>query len=781
LQTPAQALVVVRDQFALKGLSDEALKQIRPVYQNAISRLLDQLKSLPEGSLERELWLRTQLSTLVAQSRAIQDRIMQVLPEAQLQAWDHGLKNAEDYLIAGGIQPGQPAATTTLSGVTAGGQSVSVTGNLPGFNIANATEKGFLSPSITRQQIVASLEAKGFETLLQGKPGAAGRNYSLSAVVERIDLVGDVSRQLREGFLLGESSEDIARRISYAFGHVGGRNGGKVWAMTQAVVRTSMAEASQAAHDAFYEANEDLLIPTKSGDKWWWDASNDTRLCQVCAPLDGVKFKERSSPPHAWPAHFSCRCKILPWTATQELLEEEEGPRNGSFLEATPVQYDKRGKRLPPPAGYTGDNAYKRPMKIDGQQQWVRRRDLGKGQTTAGDMLKAANEHSKKLVLGKHTEAFNKLTGPGGQYEKDPQGAVRKLLGEPLPPGSTAPRPVRGPKPKPPAPKPKAAPAGAKAYISENSFALPNTRFTGSDVGEMVDDIINQQPDGNMRKLVDFAKKDGQVLFISETEQGLAKRLGIYGVRDFNKQDVPWALSAEYKTQLQKALGPDVFRDESFHSERLPTLKRMEKEMKEKIARAKESGWDDTISRNTLKNIRKDIKQSNDYLADLPRRYSSHALGSIADGHTSSYTRRVVLTDDSNELLHGAFDRGRKVSAADLRKGISETLSARAGGDVSSRTFDVRRYGGRKESIAYTYTHETGHQVFFRAGSPPPPKLKGNTPTGYAELNTDELFAESWSAYIFDPAGLKQFDKGLYDWVESTLGKAMKNAGRPLN
>jgi hypothetical protein len=72
-------------------------------------------------------------------------------------------------------------------------------------------------------------------------------------------------------------------------------------------------------------------------------------------------------------------------------------------------------------------------------------------------MLKNANEHSKKLVLGKHTEAFNKLTGKGGQYEKDPQGAVRKLLGNGLPPGSTPSRPTRGPAPKPPAP-PKAAP-----------------------------------------------------------------------------------------------------------------------------------------------------------------------------------------------------------------------------------------------------------------------------------------------------------------------------------
>jgi hypothetical protein len=263
--------------------------------------------------------------------------------------------------------------------------------------------------------------------------------------------------QLRAGFLGGETNDEIARRVSNFFGQVGGRNGGKPWAMTQAVVRTSMAEASQAAHDAFYEANEDLLLPTKSGYRFWWDASNDTRLCPECAPMDGVKYKKRDDVV-GWPRHFSCRCKILPITATMELMEEEN-PAKGSFLEATPVQYDKRGKKLPPPAEYTGDNAYKRPMKIDGKMQWVRRRDLGPGQTTAGDMLQNANEHSKRLVLGKHTEAFNQLTGKGGKYEKDPQGAVRKLLGKGLPPQPPA-RPTRGPGPKPvpPAPKPSPAP-----------------------------------------------------------------------------------------------------------------------------------------------------------------------------------------------------------------------------------------------------------------------------------------------------------------------------------
>ena len=421
MQNAAQALVVVRDQFALKNLSDDALKLIMPAYKEAFERLQYLLANLPpEGeSIARELWLRTQLQTIREQFGPVADRIYQVLPEAQARAFEEGLSNAQKYLEAGGIKP--EVAQTTLSGVTTNGQQVSATGNLPGVNVTQAVEKGFISPSITRQQVVAAARETGFSVLSPGgsKVGLAELLPNWMEAQSK-----QVERHLRAGFLLGSTNDEIAREI----GPLGpGRKG---WAMTEAVVRTSMAEASQSAHDAFYEANADLLIPTKSGYKWWWDASNDTRLCQICAPLDGVKFKERSSPPHAWPAHFSCRCKILPWTATMELLEEEDGPGKGSFLEATPVQYDKRGKKLPPPAGYTGDNAYKRPMKINGEQQWVRRRDLGPGKTTAGYMLQNANENSKRLVLGsqKRVDEWNKRIKLK-KYANDPQQLVVDLLG----------------------------------------------------------------------------------------------------------------------------------------------------------------------------------------------------------------------------------------------------------------------------------------------------------------------------------------------------------------
>jgi outer membrane biosynthesis protein TonB len=535
MQTPGQALAVVRDQFALKGLSDDALKLILPSYKDAISRIKFLLETMPPGNVERELYLRTQLETIRAQFAQVADRINQVLPEAQVRAFEEGLSNAQKYLQADGTKPAPTPGQEVLSGSTVGGKTVEVSSP----NLTVGAQDGFISPSITRQQLVAASRQTGFSVFT---PGGSTRGLNELLPEWMNAQANQVERAMRTGFLLGQSNEEIMREV----GPLGpGRKG---WAMTEALVRTGMAEASQSAHDLFYEANEDLLPKTKSGYRFWWDASNDTRLCEVCAPLDGIKFKERNSPPHAWPAHWNCRCKILPWTASMELREEEgRGKRKGSFLEATPVEYDKRGKRKPPPAGFTGDGAYKQPMRIDGKLQWVRRKDMGLGETTAGHMLQNANEHSKRMVLGKHTEAFNKLTGKGGRYEKDPQGAVRQLLGnglkleapaKPVPPAkvkaAAAPKakaapapppapkaPVEPPKPAPapkPAPEPKAAPAPApKEPVKPPKAALK--QWTSDDGYKHMRAEQLRQAEANGVKLTPFERSQIEQYPTSATQK----------------------------------------------------------------------------------------------------------------------------------------------------------------------------------------------------------------------------------------------------------------------
>lgn len=408
----AQRLVVARDQFALKRQSDEALRLILPSYEQARDNILRQLQNLPPGAVERELWLRQQLVNIEGQFRAVGNRIYDVLPAEQVKAWEEALDNAAEFLNAGGVEPVGQAVT--FAGETTTGQAVSQSVNLPTLST------DYIRPSITPQQIVAAARREGFATL---SPGGATR--SLEDVLPGLlrSEVQNVERKLRTGFLMGQSTDEIIRNLSsdrLGRSHV------------EAVVRTSMAEASQAAHDAFFEANEDLLPKTESGYRWEWDASLDTRLCNVCAPLDGSRYKTRGEvPPH--PAHFKCRCAVLPITATAEMLREEGEELGSSFLERSPVKYGEDGKRLPPPAGYesvkNGGTAYARPQKINGEMYWVRRRDLPKGQTLAGDMLKRMNDENKLGILGtkKRVAEWNakiKLD----KYKNDPQQLVRDML-----------------------------------------------------------------------------------------------------------------------------------------------------------------------------------------------------------------------------------------------------------------------------------------------------------------------------------------------------------------
>jgi hypothetical protein len=783
MQTDAQKLVVVRDQFALKGLSDDALKQILPAYREALERLQFLLRTMPEGNIQRELWLRTQLATIEAQFRPVADRIYQVLPEAQARAFEEGLTNARKYLEAGGIQPEPAAATTTLSSTTISGQQVSVTGNLPGLNITSAVDKGFISPSITRQQIVAAARETGFSVL---SPGGSTKGLADLLPNYTAALGKQVQDKLRAGFLLGLTNEEMERQVISVAGELGPGRRGR--AMTEALVRTSMAEASQSAHDAFYEANEDLLPKTKSGYRWWWDASNDTRLCPVCAPLDGVKFKERGEPPHSWPAHFSCRCKLLPITATMELMEEEDGPASGSFLEATPVEYDRRGKRLPPPAGYTGDNAYKRPMKIDGQQQWVRRRDLGPGQTTAGDMLQNANEHSKRMVLGKHTEAFNKLTGKGGQYEKDPQGAVRKLLGNPLPPGSTPPRPTRGPAPKPPAPPKPKTPVYTeeeKARIREETSARLRARAAAREAAAAPPTpppapkpatppstpkpaaTPAPKPTPNAaalefsksRNLMDTGAKLSPTQITETFERlGQGDSLAAQHMNELLQFQQKQNLSVVWSTGREKSYG---------RGPNLDYLKKSPEFISSLESAAKRGGKAAGMTADIISDLKKG--QSTTFLTRLG------VVGKGAAGHTADGFGAVVIKRASHQsVLKSAADVANY--REQIRLGVRDA-SFRTPAFVTDRYAFVKNSKGdwiNKQDWLTTYTHEMGHQVHYAAGQPALPEGANWTPSKYGATNMDERFAETFVQYVHAPEDLKKANPTAYKWISDALKKALK-------
>jgi SPP1 gp7 family putative phage head morphogenesis protein len=414
-------LVVVRDQFALRRLSDDALRRIVPALTAAQQQLIAEIEAVLAGGPERaELaWFLTRrrdtLAIIQAQLAAVGARLGAVLPDAALEAYEQGMAAAEAYLEGvTAVEPEEEAPAEALRRGEAVEAVVDPQVAGPTEQLATRTQaepRPYRRPAITEQQIEAVRLGRGFD-------GFPGLGYDLPEAIARWTTTTSaaVQKRLEAGFLLGRSNSEIVAEVRALLE-------GETRAQAEAIVRTSMMTASQAAHDAFYAANADAL-GDKDGNRYRWDASNDGRLCSRCAPLDDTRYRNREDVPRH-PAHFNCRCVVLPITPISDMLD----PGAGSFLESTPAR-DANGKRIPAPAGYGGPNAYRRPRKINGEWRWVRRRDMPAGRTTAGDMLLRANDQTKHDVLGSwsRVEQFKALTAPGRRYRDDPQQAVIELL-----------------------------------------------------------------------------------------------------------------------------------------------------------------------------------------------------------------------------------------------------------------------------------------------------------------------------------------------------------------
>src|SRR6056300_1556213 len=139
-----QALIAARNQFALRNLTQESLRLILPSYQEAMNGILEKLRSLPKDRIEREFWLKQQLANIRSQFKALGDRVEEVVPAADLRAWEIGLENADAMLKGSGID-------SPLAGVIDSGESE--------LFIKKGNPAGeFIRPQITPQQVVAAVK-----------------------------------------------------------------------------------------------------------------------------------------------------------------------------------------------------------------------------------------------------------------------------------------------------------------------------------------------------------------------------------------------------------------------------------------------------------------------------------------------------------------------------------------------------------------------------------------------------------------------------------------------
>jgi SPP1 gp7 family putative phage head morphogenesis protein len=105
------------------------------------------------------------------------------------------------------------------------------------------------------------------------------------------------TKEVRNGLILGEASEKIARRLRRQLIAVPNNQ-------IRTMVRTSVNQVANAASQAVYSQNQEI---TK---RYRYIATLDSRTSAICRALDGRTFKYNEGPTP--PQHFNCRSTTVP-------------------------------------------------------------------------------------------------------------------------------------------------------------------------------------------------------------------------------------------------------------------------------------------------------------------------------------------------------------------------------------------------------------------------------------------------------------------------------------
>ena len=171
-----------------------------------------------------------------------------------------------------------------------------------------SVNKAFAGVQLAGLPTVAQLQAIASEALIMGAPS---KEWWAS---QKLDLQVKFKNEIRQGMLLGESVDELVRRVRGT--KVNGFKDGIINVkkhQAAALVRTSVQAVSHAARMATHQANEDLY------NGYQWLSTLDGRTTHICKARSGLTWdksfnavghdKEYSPPP----AHWNCRSLITPW------------------------------------------------------------------------------------------------------------------------------------------------------------------------------------------------------------------------------------------------------------------------------------------------------------------------------------------------------------------------------------------------------------------------------------------------------------------------------------
>lgn len=360
------AFRAIRNAIHLESLSRKTAAKVTPYLREAYRQLQRMIAELPEEAIGREL----RYKQLANQIEAILDPASRAAQQEITLALIQEMPTQIEY------------AEKVLSGE-----------KLTAAELARPVGTTFI-PTITRTQLIELAT----DTKVLGKriDQLFGEGVFTASQVKHVDKV------VKQGFLLGETNDQIARNLAQAF------NGSR--RDVRAVTRTAVMDMSQRAQNRFWDANSDRIA------LWEFDATFDYRVCPQCYPYDGKRSADRDKLPQP-PVHPNCRCRLLPLTNVELALEKQEMKEG---MEMSIVEVNKN------PNNASG-RVYKTKVRVDGKTMIKSAREVSvpKNQRpTMANFIDKATPDTRRAVLGKvRAQEFEYITsdnrGPRRQNIED--------------------------------------------------------------------------------------------------------------------------------------------------------------------------------------------------------------------------------------------------------------------------------------------------------------------------------------------------------------------------
>jgi len=731
-----QLKALVRFAFSLQNTADKSVLTVDGVLAQTMGNVKRLVETLPqEGLLRNKAW--KDLEPLVKEEL---DRYGKQLGKALVRGDSQAAPDMRDYAVREFEHGGA---------------------DLPeAVRVRNQPVPGSVEMALRSKVNTMTLD-KMFN--VSGK--AKGEAPILKALFKTVDT------RVRGGIIRGETTQTIADLMATDV-VTAGIPGVKLTApvakqiqsQAMTIARTATQDMARQVKAQVYEQNK----AATEGMVWQWTTALDSRTCETCAPMDGRRWEQDTTPgPPDWPIHPNCRCQAL-------LIDAEDDFWNGREVTAQQIRPVEQG-------AYEG--GYKTPITINGEKFYRKAITVTSdtGRPRYSDVLaKWATDSSTSL---------NEALGPSrarwfkAQYQKmnaDPQRILQAMLTQ-KPAGQQTfisldalqkksldfkPKAKPKPKPKPAAAKPKPKPksptqaSNAGKYVEEHQFSNGKAKITPATVKSSFDELVkgDSQSAKNFAQMMQFQEKNNLSVIWSGGREKMPA--------DYNF----WTKSEAFKSSQKSA-----------------------------IARGKR-----TIPKNKREAELAEI--SNRYNERLMRNLDEGYFGSVTQslgklksgeaGHTANSFGAIVVRQGSHQVGINAA-RAERIRAA-----TRETVRSAADGRPKYVTYqDLMKKGSVKapEDWLMTYVHEMGHQVHYAAGVPefrdylPKELLQrtvGNnlsaiealgevkkktwTPSKYGGSNEYERFAETFVQYVFAPDELQKASPAAFKWVQDAIEKGLK-------